>query len=152
LFDATKGFTQRYILVPNAAGDALVMWSNDDDSAAGLVWKRVPSIADTIYGAWLWTEGSDDEFAVVAYLPGDVTFETAVFPGMTGILREKFDFSDAPLMRSQIAGYELCVDTESAPGESECEGDPTYILEENYYVDGDTMTDDDEEGSITRIK
>jgi hypothetical protein len=71
---------------------------------------------------------------------------------MTGILGEKFDFSQAPLMRSQIAGYEFCVDTESEPGASECDGDPSYILEENYYIDGDTMVDDDEEGTITRIK
>jgi hypothetical protein len=152
LFDATKEFTQRYILVPNAAGDALVMWSNDDDSASGMAWKRVPSTTDTIYGAWLWTEGADDEFAVVAYLPGGYMFETAVFPGMTGILREKFDFSEAPLMRSQIAGYEFCVDTENAPEDNECDGDPNFILEENYYIDGDIMTDDDEEGTMTRIK
>lgn len=151
LFDATKEFTQRYVLVPNAAGDALVMWSNDDDSASGLVWKRVPSTPDTIYGAWLWTEGADDEFAVVAYLPGGYMFEAAVFPDMTGILREKFDFSEAPVMRSQNTGYEFCVDTESAPGEGECDRETTDLIEENYYVDGDIVTDD-EEGTYTRIK
>jgi hypothetical protein len=152
LYDATKEFTQRYIFVPNAAGDALVMWSNDDDSAAGLVWKRVPSVSNAIYGAWLWHEGVQHQLAVVAYLPGDVMFEASVFPDATGLRREKFDFSAAPTMKSTIAGYQYCVDTQNAPEDNECDGDPSFILEEEYVVEGDTIVDDDEVGSITRIQ
>ncbi len=141
LFDARKEFTQRYVFVPNAAGDALVMWSNDDDSYAGLVWKRVPSIANTIYGAWKWEDLDEGDVAVSAYLPGDVMFETAVLQEEgTGIRRESFDFSQAPLMRSQAAGYEHCVDTQSEV--SECLGDPEELIEDTYVVEGDTVGDE----------
>ena len=55
LYDANKEFQQRYFIAPNAAGDALVMWANDEEDPAGFVLKRVPSVSDGITGAWLWT-------------------------------------------------------------------------------------------------
>lgn len=139
MFDAKKEFVQRYMFVPNAAGDALVMWSNDDDTDEGLVWKRVPSTPNSIYGAWKWEDLGDNEIAVTAYLPGDVMFETAVLEGETGIRREKFDYSAAPLLRSQTAGYEQCVDTQT---DSDCEGDEPAFIEDTVIIDGDEMSDE----------
>ena len=148
LFDANKGFQQRYFVVPNAAGDALALWVNDEDDAAGVVFKRVPSVPNEITGAWLWSEGVDDEFAVVAYFPSGVMFEVSLFPDFSGLLRESFTMA-GNVMTSQAGGYEYCVDTESDPSENSCLNDDPII--ETYDVQGDTITDDDEPGSMTRI-
>jgi hypothetical protein len=150
LFDANKEFQQRYFVAPNAAGDALVMWANDEEDEAGFVLKRVPSVPNSITGAWLWTDegASEDEFAVVAYLPEGVMFETSLFQDFPGIRRESFTF-EGTTMTSLIAGYEFCEDTQNEP--SECLGDPTYELVETYIVEGDTIVDDEDVGVMTRI-
>lgn len=40
LFDATAQIQQLYFVAPNAAGDALVMWANDEEDPAGFVLRR----------------------------------------------------------------------------------------------------------------
>lgn len=152
LYDANKHvgqFQQLYFVAPNAAGDALVLWANDEEDPAGMVLKRVPSVPNEITGAWLWTEegASEDEFAVVAYLPSGVMFETSLFPGESGIRRESFTM-DGDTMTSQNAGYEFCVDTQSDV--SECENETPTPIVETYNVEGDTIADD-EGGTMTRI-
>jgi hypothetical protein len=148
LYDATKEFTQRYFVVPNAAGNALVLWANDEEDPAGFVLKRVPSVSNEITGAWLWSEGVADQFAVVAYLPSGVMFEVSLFPGFSGLLRESFTMN-GDVMTSHAGLYEYCVDTENDPSESNC-SDMNDIVE-TYEVQGDTIIDDDEAGSMTRI-
>jgi len=148
LFDATKGFQQRYFVVPNAAGDALAVWANDEEDPAGFVFKRVPSVPNEITGAWLWSEGVEDEFAVVAYFPSGVMFEVALFSDFSGLLRESFTMN-GNTMTSQAGGYEYCVDTQNDPSENGCLNDDPIV--EEYIVQGDTMIDDDESGSMTRI-
>jgi hypothetical protein len=148
IHDATRTFQQRYFVAPNAAGDAFVLWANDEDDPAGVVFKRVPSVPNEIIGAWLWTdEEAEDAFAVVVYLPSGVMFETGLFPGESGIRRESFTMQ-GNTMTSQIAGYEHCVDTQSEV--SECLGNPADRLVETYIVDGDVVTDEDG-NNITRI-
>lgn len=151
LFDVTKEFEQKYLIVPNSDGSGLKVWANDEDDLAGIVFKRVPSVPNEITGAWLWRDESagDDEFAVVAYLPSGVMFEVSTFLDFSGLRRESFTV-DGDVMTSQIAGYTYCLDTEEEV--SECEGDPTDVLVETYTVVGDTIVDDDEPGSsMTRI-
>jgi hypothetical protein len=147
LRDAGKNNSQRYFVVPNAAGDALVLWANDEEDPAGFVLKRVPSVPNEINGAWLWSEGVDDEFAVVAYLPGGSMFEVSLLPGMEGLLRESFTIDDEFEMTSHAGGYEFCVDTENDP--SNCL-DNTPIVE-TYPVDGDNIGEPGEPGSMVRI-
>ena len=151
LFDARKEFQQAYLMVPNAAGDALAVWANDEEDPAGIVFKRVPSVPNEITGAWLWTDesASANEFAVVAYLPSGVMFEVSTFQDAHGLLRESFTM-EGDVMTSQAAGYAHCVDTENEV--SSCDGDPTELIIETYTVEGDTILDDDEPGStMTRI-
>ncbi|HEY0686363.1 MAG TPA: hypothetical protein VGD45_28760 [Steroidobacter sp.] len=151
LFDATKEFQQRYFIVPNAAGNALTVWANDEEDPSGFVFKRVPSVPNEITGAWLWTDESAgaDEFAVVAYLPSGVMFEVSTFLDFQGLLRESFTM-EGDTMTSQSAGYVHCVDTENEV--SDCLGDPESRIIEEYVVEGDTIADDDEPGStMTRI-
>lgn len=148
LFDRNKEFTQRYFVVPNAAGDALALWANDEEDPAGLVLKRVPTVENEIYGAWLWRYEGDpiDQFAVVAYLPGGHMFEVSTFTGWDGLLRESFSMS-GDTMTSYAGEYQNCVDTEE---NTACDGPGGPIVEE-YFVEGDTIIDDDDGGIITRI-
>lgn len=148
LFDRDKEFTQRYFVAPNAAGDALVLWANDEEDPAGFVLKRVPSVENEIYGAWLWRYEGDpiDQLAVVAYLPGGHMFEVSNFTGWDGLLRESFSMS-GNTMTSYAGEYQNCVDTEE---NSACDGPGGPIVEE-YFVEGDTIIDDDDGGIITRI-
>jgi hypothetical protein len=150
LFNIDNDFLQRYYyIVPTAAGDALAVWPNDEEDAAGLVFKRVPSVPNEITGAWLWTDenGSIDEFAVVAFLPSGVMFEAALFGDESGLRRESFTMN-GNVMTSHIRGYEFCLDTQSE--QSECVWGDEYLTE-TYTVQGDIIIDDDAEGTITRI-
>jgi hypothetical protein len=152
LYDQGKGTSQRYFIAPNAAGDAMVLWANDEEDPAGLVLKLVPSVDNEIYGTWLWRYEDDpiDQFAVVAYLPGGYMFEVSTFDGWDGLLREKFTIS-GDTMTSYLGTYDKCVDTENAPPEqNNC--DSMEPLVEQYFVDGDTITDDDDDGIMTRIR
>jgi hypothetical protein len=148
-FDATKGFQQRYFVIPH--GDALTVWANDEEEdLSGLVFKRAPSEPNGITGAWLWSEdgASADQFAVSVYLPGGVMFETSTLPDDFGIIRESFTY-EGTTMTSQNAGYEYCVDTENAI--SDCEGDPESRIIETYIVEGDTVVDEEGNPMMTRI-
>ncbi len=145
-------FLQAYFIAPSTDGDALVVWPNDDEDTAGIIFKRVPSVEGKITGAWLWEE-AEDQFAVVTYLPGGVMFEASAIEGSIGILRESFTDDGATLI-STNAGYEYCVDTQMHP--SECLTDPPQTLEESYTIDGNTMTfvdvESDEEYSVIRLE
>jgi hypothetical protein len=146
LFDATKQFQQRYFIAPNAAGDALVLWANDEEDPAGFVLKRVQSVANEITGAWLWNSESEDEIAVTVFLPDNVLFETRYSAtGETGILRERFSLSEQGLT-SINDDYEFCVDTADEP--SSC-STPDEGVPDPFTLEGDTFTYDG--GTATRI-
>ena len=154
-------FTQAYFVAPNAAGDALMVWVNDEEDPAGLVFKRVRSVTNQIWGAWQWTEDGADEgqFAISAYFEGGpedgVMFEVSTLPDNdaeamgVGILRESFTY-DGTTMRSHNAGYEYCVDTQGT--QDECvTGDAETPIVEEYVVNGDIIGDEEEGGVMTRI-
>lgn len=154
-------FQQAYLIAPNDAGDALMVWANDEEDPAGIVFKRVPSVPNEIWGAWRWTVdgASEDQFAVSVYLEGGprdgVMFEVSTLPDVeeehigVGLLRESFTY-DGETMHSYNAGYAYCVDTEG--DEDECvTGDPDSPIVEEYIVNGDLIGDDVEDGAATRI-
>jgi hypothetical protein len=147
LFDATAQIQQRYFVAPNAAGDALVMWANDEEDPSGFVFKRAPSVANEITGAWLWDSESADEISVTVFLPDNVLFETrySALGGETGILRERFSLTEQGLT-SISDGYELCVDTADEP--SSC-STPDDGAADPFTLDGDTFTYDG--STATRI-
>jgi hypothetical protein len=157
--DGVTPFKQAYLFAPNGAGDALVMWANDEPDPAGLIFKRVPSVPNQIWGAWRWTveDATADQFAISAYLEGGpedgVMFEVSTLPDNddeaigVGILRESFTY-DGTTMHSRNAGYDLCVDTEG--DEDECvTGDKDSTIEEEYVVNGDFIGE--EADGVTRI-
>lgn len=149
-------FQQAYFVAPNAAGDTLVIWANEEDDPAGIVFKRVPSVPNQIWGAWKWSMAgaTADQFAVSAYLQGGphdgVMFEVSTLPDDdkhvgVGILRESFKY-DGTTMLSYAAGYAYCIDTQGE--EDNCQGDPEPV-EEKYTVNGDWIGD--EADGVSRI-
>jgi hypothetical protein len=144
LFDTTAQIQQRYFIAPNAAGNALVLWANDEEDPAGFVLKRVQSVANEITGAWLWNGQTADEVSVTVFLPGNVLFETRYSTlGETGILREKFSITEQGMTAINDT-YELCVDTADEP--SSClpheneEPAPFSVTGDSLNYDGDTAT------------
>jgi hypothetical protein len=143
LFDATAAIQQRYFIAPNAEGDALVVWANDEEDPSGFVFKRAPSSEDGLIGAWLWDSESQDEISVTVFLPGDVLFETRHSPGESGILREKYSISAEGLTAINDT-YEFCVDTADEPSsclphDAEVPA-PFSVVEDTLTYDGSTAT------------
>src|SRR5690606_30583561 len=139
LYDALKEFTQFYYVSRSPSGDALVMWPNDEDDEAGIVFKRAPSEANSIVGTWMWED--EEEVGVIAFLPGGVMFDVS----HSGIARTQYSVSGSQLTVS-TDGYEHCVDTLENP--SMCETGEGYSA--SFELDGNTLTVEDD--TLTRIK
>lgn len=139
LYDALKEFTQFYYVSRSPSGDALVVWPNDEDDEAGIVFKRAPSEANSIVGTWMWED--EEEVGVIAFLPGGVMFDVS----HSGIARTQYSVSGSQLTVS-TDGYEHCVDTLENP--SMCETGEGYSA--SFELDGNTLTVEDD--TLTRIK
>lgn len=148
--DAGQPFQQAYFIAPSDDGNALVLWPNDDENFAGVVFKRAPSEDGTVIGAWL--RGADeDSVNIVAYLPGGVMFDVSTVSGRVGLLRKSFT-DDGSTLTSFAAGYEHCVDSQNTP--SRCLGAPSDGSVESYTIEGNTMTlrSQDKDATLIRIE
>ncbi len=85
------------------------------------VFKRARRCRMKSPGAWLWSEGVDDQFAVVRLPARRRDVRSVPVPRLAGLLRESFTM-DGDVMTSQAGGYTYCVDTENDPAQSNCLG------------------------------
>jgi hypothetical protein len=137
---------QRYLFARSQVDQSMLFFPYDE--SFGLVLKRVPSVANSVVGAWLYDDTEADHPHLAVFFPDDVLFEVSADVGAeAGLWRSPYSVDGAEL--TLIAGGEGCLDT---MGFASCE--ETEVEEVlNMTVTSTTLTldDGDESYSLTKV-